>query len=547
MRTFASTVAIALALLAGCSSPSHPGALAEPTPDAGDAAEAAPPGDDVALDDPPIDPRFAAFAQAFDAERAALGAPGAAVAILEHGQVTFAHGFGVKGPNSTSPVRARTLFRIGSMTKSLTTAALLHQVQAGRIDLAAAVTKYVPLAVDGPELATLTVKQLLTHDSGLRDYLVLNAPASQQDDSALASFLTGSGFRSVEYFMAPPGSMWNYANPNFYVAGLLAERAASTDYRDLLAGGVFLQLGMSRTFFHGNQVIADGDFANGKSKDETGKPWDVAPDAYDNAWGRPAGYAFSSVLDYAKFVQMLQNGDAAVLSPALRSEMQAPQIDTLEYGHSEHYGYGLFVYDGFHVGKDDWRATKLVSHGGDVPGFAADFWLVPSSGFAVIAFADADRAHFSSSIALALKTFGGLPAPSTAPDMTVDPATFDAFAGDYLDAHNVGPIHVEKQGSDLTISMLNLDTAMIPYDPKLVPSSPGNFLVAIQGMQTMLTFIPGPAGTTSPPAYLRTRPFVGVRLGASVKTPVRFDPAAFAQALRSAGPLPAPLRWRAGR
>lgn len=545
MRTLASRVsAIALTLLAGCSS-SHPVVAIDPALDAGDAAS---PGDDGGLDDPAIDPRFAAFAAAFDAERATLGAPGAAVAILEHGQVTFAHGFGAKGPNSTAKVRARTLFRIGSMTKSLTTAALLQQAQAGKIDLAAPVTKYAPtLAVDGPELATLTVKQLLTHDSGLRDYLVLDAPATQKADSALASFLTGSGFRSVEYFMDPPGSMWNYANPNFYVAGLLAERASGKGYRDLLATSLFLPLGMTRTFFLPSEVIADGDFANGKSKDQSGKAWDVAPDAYDNAWGRPAGYAFSSVLDYAKFVRLLQNGDDAVLSPALRAEMQAPQIDTLEYGHSEHYGYGLFVNDGFHVGKGDWRAAKLVNHGGDIPGFAADFWLVPSSGFAVVAFANADGAHFSSSIALALQTFGGLPAPTTAPDLTVDPATFDAFAGDYLDAHNVGPIHIEKQGADLTISMLNLDTAMIPYDPKLVPSSPGSFVVGIQGTQLLLTFIPDPANAASPPAYLRTRAFVGVRLGAATKAPVHFDPIAFTQAVRRAGPLPASVRWAEGR
>lgn len=544
MRTPVSTVtAIVLALLAGCSS-SHPAVAVEAPVDAGDSGGA---GDDGGLDDPPIDPRFAAFAQAFDAERATLGAPGAAVAILEHGQVTFAHGFGVKGPNGTAKVRARTLFRIGSMTKSLTTAALLQQVQAGRVELSAAATKYAPLAVDGPELATLTVKQLLTHDSGLRDYLVVNAPAAQKADAALASFLTGSGFRSVEYFMDPPGSMWNYANPNFYVAGLLAERASGKSYRELLATSLFAPLGMTRTFFLPSEVITDGDYANGASTDASGKPWDVAPDAYDNAWGRPAGYAFSSVLDYAKFVQLLQNGNDAVLSPALRAEMQAPQIDTLTYGHLEHYGYGLFAYDGFHVGKSDWRATKLVSHGGDIPGFAADFWLAPSSGFAVVAFANADGAHFSSSIALALKTFGGLPAASAPPDLTVDPATFDAFVGDYLDAHNVGPIHVAKQGSDLTISMLNLDTAMIPYDPKLVPSSPGSFLLGIQGTRLLLTFIPDPAGATNPAAYVRTRAFVGVRTGAATKAPVPFDPAAFTRAVRSAGPLPAPVRWRAGR
>ncbi len=503
--------ALALASVAGCSSSSHPGVALEPPVDTGVASDDSGPGD------PPIDPRFAAFAAAFDAERAALGAPGAAVAILEHGQVTFSHGFGQKGPSSAAPVHATTLFRIGSMTKSLTTAALLQQVQAGKLDLADPVTKLAPsLAVNGTELATLTVKQLLTHDSGLRDYLVVDAPAAEQVDAALASFLTGSGFRSVEYFMDPPGSMWNYANPNFYVAGLLAERASGTSYRALLATGLFAPLGMSRTFFLPAEVLADGDYANGKSTDASGKPWDVAPDAYENAWGRPAGYAFSSVLDYAKFVQLLQNGDDAVLSAAQRGAMQAPQIDTLSYGHLEHYGYGLFVYDGFHVGAHDWRATKLVSHGGDIPGFAADFWLLPSTGFAVVAFADADGAHFSSSIAAALKSFGGLPAASTEPDLTVDPATFDAFVGDYLDIFNVGAVHVAKLASGLTISIPDLDAAKIPYDAALVASTPNNFVMSIQGTKLLLTFVPD---ATSPSAYLRTRVFVASRAAARRSSP----------------------------
>src|SRR6185437_9299975 len=62
--------------------------------------------------DGPIPAKYQAFADVFQAEMSAYGAPGSAVAILEHGQVTFAHGFGTKGLNSADPVDAATLFRI---------------------------------------------------------------------------------------------------------------------------------------------------------------------------------------------------------------------------------------------------------------------------------------------------------------------------------------------------------------------------------------------------------------------------------------------------
>lgn len=535
--------AITLALVSACSSSSHP---AGPPTDA--AVDVGGPGDSGdGLDDPPIDPRFAEFAKAFDEERAALGAPGAAVALIEHGEVTFAHGFGTKGPSSADKVRARTLFRVGSTTKVLTATLLLQQVAAGKLDLAAKVKAYAPdLAIDGSELEELTPKHLLTHASGLRDYLELSSTKALLGDDALSKYLTGSAFRGQEYFMDPPGTMWNYSNPNFYVAALLAERASGRPYGALLSERLLRPLGMTRTFLLPSEVVADGDYANGKSTDASGAPWDVSPSSYDNGWGRPAGYAFSSVVDFAKFVRFLHAGDDAVLPAAQRVELTKPQIDTLQYGHQERYGYATFVYDGLTVGKGDYRAATVVTHGGDISGFAADFWLIPSTGAGAVVYANADGAHFTSSLALALKTFGGLPAPSTPPDVSVDPTTFDALAGDYLDIHNVGEIHVARSGGELTISMPDVDAAGVPYEPKLTPVAPDAFVLAIQGRQLLVTFIRDAAGA---PAWLRTRVFVGRRTptSASASAPAAFAPVdrrALTRALRDAGPLPLPLRLR---
>ena len=79
--------------------------------------------------DATIPQRFQAFAQAVEQERVALGAPGLAVAVVEKGEMTFAHGFGRKDPTRPDPVLPTTLFRIGSCTKMLTAIALLQEVQ----------------------------------------------------------------------------------------------------------------------------------------------------------------------------------------------------------------------------------------------------------------------------------------------------------------------------------------------------------------------------------------------------------------------------------
>jgi CubicO group peptidase (beta-lactamase class C family) len=515
----------------GCSSSPAPEAPADasiPTSDAGaaavDAADA-----NALLDDPPIDPKYQAFADAFDAERIKLGAPGASVVLLENGAVTFAHGFGTRGPNSSDPVRARTLYRIGSMTKALTATAFLSLVDEGKLDPKATLTSVVAdVAVPGPELASLTLHELATQQSGLVDYLVFDGGA---DDSLLSSFLTSS-LASYEYFMVAPGTFWNYSNPNFYLTGLAVERVGGDPYRQAMAKRVFQPLGMTRTFFLPSEVDADGDATHGKSTDVNGKPWDVAPDDYDNAWARPAGYAFSSVLDYAKFVQFLYAGNTQVLSDASRVTMQTQQITTREIGSIEHYGYGLFVDDGFRIGTQ-FYATKLVLHGGDIPGWAADFFLIPATGFGAVVLANADGAHFVASITQAMQSFGGLPSPGPLPaDFTPDPATFPAFAATYQDAHNVGKVVVSVDAQNaVTISMPDLDANNIPYDRALTPVSPNNFVVTIEGLQLLLTFVPDATGTF---AWLRSRLFVADRQPAAQAPGARtaIDPVALRRRLR---------------
>jgi CubicO group peptidase (beta-lactamase class C family) len=457
--------------------------------------------------DPPIPAKYASFAAAFDQERQQLGVSGASVALIENGEVTFAHGFGTKGPNSHEPVDANTLFRIGSMTKALTATALLGSVDSGTVSLDATLTSVVPdVAISDPgNLGALTLRQLLSQQSGLYDYFVLQAPT---DDAALSQFLTSPEYAANEYFMDPPGTFYNYANPNFSLAGLALERASGISYRQAVADRVLAPLGMQRTFFLPSEVIADGNFSDGASTDDTGGAWDVAPDAYDNAWLRPAGYAFSSVVDFAKFVQFLYAGNASVLTDADRAAMQTPQVDTRDYGDVEGYGFALIIDQGFNLGSS-WFDTKLVSHGGDIPGFAADFFLVPSTGFGIVSFASADDAHFQSSLLLAMQSFANLQAPGSRPtNVAVDPSTFASIAGTYEDSYNVGEVTIGATASGLTIAMPAVDAANIPYDKTLQPVTADNFSLSIEGTPIDVTFFRGSSGAYE---WMRTRPFVAQR------------------------------------
>jgi CubicO group peptidase (beta-lactamase class C family) len=542
MRAWIPSVAtLTLALFLGCSSlaprasapPDDGGAQgaqgtdggAQQTGSGAQGADGAAPSDagaddgDAPFADPPIPTEFQAFAAAFDAERKSLGASGAAVAILQGGQITFAHGFGVKGPNSTAPVDAHTLFRIGSMTKALTATTFMTLVAEGKADPSATMLSIAP-DVDfnfgdagcGNCGAEVTLDELMSHQTGLFDYLAISGPTA---DSALSDFLTGSDFATNDFFMDPPDSFWNYANPNFYLVGLAVERASGVPYRQAVQQRVLGPLGMNRTFFLPSDVLADGDYTNASSTDDAGSPWDVSPSSYDNAWARPAGYAFSSVLDYALFVQFLNAGAPAVLPDAQRQQMMASQVDTLEFGDVEGYGYGLLLESGFFV-NNDWYSVPQVWHDGSIPGFATEWFLIPSTGFGIVAFANADNAYFDTSVGVAFQSFAGLGAPGTPPTLTSDPTTFPALAGNYDDPNIVGRVIVSVDSKDnVSVSMPDLDAAKIPYTAALTPAgSPYNFTETVDGLEEGITFIPDASGKNK---WFRTRDYVAEWVGAAAK------------------------------
>jgi len=470
--------------------------------------------------DPTIPQRFRAFAQAVEQERVALGAPGMAVAIVENGDVTFAHGFGRKDASRPDPVEPTTLFRIGSCTKMLTAIAVLQAVQQGLVSLDEPITAHVPafhLNKTPAAVANVKVRNLLSHSGGMFDYGETNAPADEQTDAALEQFLTGR-FADIEYVATPPGAVFAYANPDFMIAGLIAEKALGTPYRTLMRDNIFAPLGMNRTFFLAEEVMADGDYAVGANCNTAGDPrcYDpetalvVQPDTYDNPWARPAGFAWSSVLDLANVARFLVHGQQDLLSDELWTAMTSAQISTKDAGDLISYGFGVFVPDGLGGSPAlPYRELKSISHGGDIAGFAADIFCVPSLDFCLIALANASSAHLSNSVVVALNTLTNLPPPAgSKPDLAPKPDRYPLYAGSYDDQFGVGQVNVTTDGSKLYIQIPSFDADGTSYSTELQPLTVDNFVITVSGEQQPLTFIADESGVYR---YGRSRPYVAVR------------------------------------
>jgi CubicO group peptidase (beta-lactamase class C family) len=475
--------------------------------------------------------RFREFAEVFEQERRALQIPGAAVAIVARGKLAFAHGFGTKGVNSAIPVSAHTLFRTASMGKVVTAIGAMSAVDDGLLQLDAPIRVSIPdLSLAGTEAERLTLRHLLSQQSGLSDFTAISGPT---EDSGLAAFCSGPALAEHVTFINPPGLFWNYSNPNYYLAGRAIETSTGTSYREAIRRRVFEPLGMKRSFFLPSEVLADGDYTHGYGIPDidTGNTdmQDIAPDAYDNAFVRPAGLGFSSVLDWAKLLQFLNSGNENVLSQSALHEVTRSQISThtiyadvsaTGLGLGDDYGLGIGVSAGFFMNRaaepNLYYDVPVLGHGGDAPGFATTFAIIPSTGFGIVVLSNRDALRPVKAIRFALEHFADLPAPSAPPaGREPAPARFAKYAGTYRDV-NGGELKITQAGDALTIATTLLDTMGLPYEPKLEPTSLDNFAlwVTYQGERVPLelTFLSDPQGNFD---WVRTRLAVAKRVEAT--------------------------------
>ncbi len=348
-------------------------------------------------------------------DMALVGTAGASVALAVDGQLLYQNGYGVKHRVLGGPVDADTYFRIGSVTKMLTAAAVMQQVEAGTVALADPVTVHIPeFEVDGIFPAErITVHHLLTHSTGFPDL-----DFSLQGPSGNDALSTWAADQNDVLLHAPPGAFWNYSNPNFSLAGLVLERASGIPYRDYMTANIFGAAGLTRTTFDPAAVMADGDYSFGHLRFPGGTELVYAPDDYDNWVVQPAGYAFSTAGDLVRWALTLIDGGDSVLTPASCEAMQRPQVD-LDLVPGFGYGYGIFV--------EPFGDLTIRQHGGNIPGWGAFLLWEAGSRFAVAVLANS----FESLAGAAYCIADAVLEPETTPPIPdpIDPATFSRYEG----------------------------------------------------------------------------------------------------------------------
>jgi CubicO group peptidase (beta-lactamase class C family) len=450
--------------------------------------------------------RFRALAETIEAERIAQGIPGLSVAIVEGGKLTFARGFGTKDPDGDDPVRPSTLFRLASNTKPFTAVSVLQQVERGALGIDDALVSHLPeFGLDAtPEpVPSITLRQLLSHASGLADYLDVDVPESEKTDAALGALLLGP-YRGIGYVQASPGALFSYSNVGYSLLGLVAEVETSIPFRALVRERIWAPLGMKRTFFEPSAVLVDGDYALGTCPPDApecageGLGSVFAPDSYDAPSSAPAAASWSSVLDLAKWARFLVHGDPRVLGDDLRAQMAEPQISTRFAGDLSSYGLGLQLQSVLVArpepgGPAQFYDAREIYHGGALPGFRSTLTCAPSLDFCFVGLANYSDVDF---FPMEAEAFGlaALPEPITAPDIAPVPERFPEYAGVFLDPFLLGVMAISLDEAGAHIDFPALDQLGIPYGRDLTPANIDSFAFDVDGDLWPLTFLRGASG-----------------------------------------------------
>ncbi len=255
--------------------------------------------------------------------------PGAAVLVLKDGQPVFRRGYGLAVVEDGTPVSPATNFRLASVSKQFTAAAILLLAEDGRLSIDDPLKKWLPGL---PAVAdAMTLRQLLSHTSGLLDYEDLMDPADtrQVHDIDVLHLLQKE---NRTYFA--PGSSYRYSNSGYALLALVVGKASGSDFASFLRQRIFLPLGMTATFAHQDGVDEVPDRAYGYSQIDG--HWQRTDQSTTSAVLGDGGI-YSSIDDLARWDAALYDERLlrrASLQQAFSAATATPEPDV------PHYGFG---------------------------------------------------------------------------------------------------------------------------------------------------------------------------------------------------------------
>jgi CubicO group peptidase (beta-lactamase class C family) len=326
-----------------------------------------------------------------------LKLPGLAVGVVEDGRLAYSRGFGIMKLGEDRPVTPETLFHMASITKPFVATSIMQLVEQGKVDLDAPVVRYLPyFKLHDPRYASITVRQMVTHTSGMpdvQDYL-WNKP--EYDNGALERYVRTLVDRDLLW---EPGSKFRYSNMAFEVLGDLVAKVSGVSFEDYVNPHILQPLGMKSSTL----LITKADqtrLAAGHTRGKDGAVRLIEHYPY-NRTHTPSSNLHSNVVDMARWAMAnINRGELSgqrILKNSTYDVMWKPAV---EAGGRGSVGISWFL--------NDLNGQQAVFHGGGDDGFLTYLIFVPARKTGVVVMSNCDCAPigkiWQQVLAIALET-----------------------------------------------------------------------------------------------------------------------------------------------
>jgi len=288
------------------------------------------------------------------------GQPGGVVLVRRGDEVLLRQAYGLADLENQLPMRADAIFPLASATKQFTSMAILKLVEAGKLKLDQPIGELDPALPK--TLSAVTVRQLLTHTSGIKNISSIEASRKARRNEANAESLIP--FFAELPLEFPSGSQFRYSNSNYIVLTRLIELCSGQSYADYLSDTIFAPLGMSHTRYGSHIALIPGR-AHGYQQDDSGA-W-LNAEFISMSQPQGAGGLVSNVDDLARWDAALDAG--RLVAPRLMAQAFEP-VKLLD-GTSQPYGFGWVI--------SEVQGTPAVEHGGFINGFNSQILRVPQA------------------------------------------------------------------------------------------------------------------------------------------------------------------------
>ena len=294
------------------------------------------------------------------------GSPGCAVAVYKDGKIAYERGYGLASLEHDLPITPASVFYLGSVSKQFTAFAAALAIKDGRLSADDPIRKHLP---ELPEYTSkITVRHLLHHTSGLRDYNTLLSIAGRRGDEAFDNATVLRITARQKKLNFEPGSEYLYSNTGYTLLATIVERATKTPFAQFAAARIFEPLDMKVTHYHTDEtrLVTNRAFAFTRQGDG------VVLDTPNNERAG-AGGVFSSVRD-------LLNWDENFYTARVGGREVIEMVQTpgkLNDGSTLNYAWGL------QLGR--YRGARLVEHSGSLGGYRAHLMRFPDAHYSLAA------------------------------------------------------------------------------------------------------------------------------------------------------------------